>query len=359
MGGRGRRHEGALRIQVVELIREAESRGARREKACSIVGISTRTFDRWTLAPTDTDKRRGPLGAPENKLTADEEARIIALVNQPEYRNLSPEQVVAKAADNDIYIASERTIRRILKRKSLAKYRERCRPATLAKPRQFIADGPLQVLTWDITYLRQANIRGGYFYLYLFVDIWSRRIVGAEVHDIQSAELAADLLAKVCREHGIKADATALHSDNGAPMKAATMLATMQALGIVKSFSRPGVSDDNPFIEALFRHLKYAPTYPSKGFGSLDDARAWVKRFADWYNNAHLHSSIAYVTPEQRHAGLDIAILENRRKVYKTARDANPGRWSRHSRQWHRPAIVMLNPDRTIETSHPAASVAA
>ena len=358
MGGRGRRHEGALRIQIVELIREAESRGARRAKACSIIGISTRTFDRWTLAPTDTDKRRGPIQAPENKLTADEEARIIALVNQPEYRNLSPEQVVAKAADNDVYIASERTIRRILKRESLAKYRERSRPATSAKPRQFIANAALQVLTWDITYLRHAHIRGGYFYLYLFTDIWSRRIVGAEVHDMQSAELAGELLAKVCRDHDIKADSV-LHADNGAPMKGATMLATMHALGIVKSFSRPGVSDDNPFIEALFRHLKYAPSYPTKGFSSLDDARAWVKRFVDWYNSEHLHSAIAYVTPEQRHHGRDIDILANRRKVYEVARSTHPSRWSRHSRQWHRPAIVMLNPDRTIQTSRPVASAAA
>jgi transposase InsO family protein len=348
-----------LRIQIVELIREAEARGARREKACGILGVSARTFERWTLTPTDTDKRRGPNQAPENKLTADEEAQVIALVNQPKYRNLSPEQVVAKAADNDIYVASERTIRRILEREKMAKYRERSRPATVAKPREFIADGPLQVLTWDITYLRHSQIRGGYFYLYLFVDIWSRRIVGAEVYDIQSADLAADLLAKVGHEHGIKADGTALHSDNGAPMKAATMLATMQALGIVKSFSCPGVSDDNPFIEALFRHLKYAPTYPTKGFGSLDETRDWVKRFVDWYNREHLHSSIAYVTPEQRHDGRDIAILENRRRVYEAARSANPSRWSRHSRQWHRPAVVMLNPDRTIETSKRVASVAA
>jgi len=325
VGGRGRRHEGALRIQILGLIREAESRGARREKACGILGISARTYERWTLAPTETDKRRGPIGAPENKLTAEEQARVIALVNQPEYRNLSPEQVVAKAADNDVYIASERTIRRILKRESLAKYRERSRPATTAKPRQFVANAALQVLTWDITYLRHAHIRGGYFYLYLFTDIWSRRIVGAEVHDIQSAELAGELLAKVCREHDIKADSV-LHADNGAPMKGATML----ALGIVKSFSRPGVSDDNPFIEALFRHLKYAPSYPTKGFATVDEARAWVTRFVDWYNRAHLHSAIAYVTSEQRHEGRDIAILENRRTVYEVARSTIPSRWSRH-----------------------------
>jgi transposase InsO family protein len=345
-----------LRIQIVELIRETIARGARLQKACGIIGISVRSFERWTLVPTETDKRRGPIRAPQNKLTADEQAQVITLVNQPEYRNLSPEQVVAKAADRGIYVASERTIRRILKRQALATYRERSHPATLAKPRQFIACAPLQVLSWDITYLRHSHIRGGYFYLYLFIDIWSRRIVGAEVHDIQSAELAADLLVNVCHEHGIEADSTVVHADNGAPMKAATMLATMQALGIIKSFSRPGVSDDNPFIESVFRHLKYAPSYPAKGFASLEQARSWVKRFVDWYNTEHLHSSIAYVTPEQRHDGRDIAILENRRKLYETARNAHPSRWSQHTRSWHRPAIVMLNPDRTIETSNRVAA---
>ena len=340
-----------MRIQIVELIREAESRGARRERACGILGISARTYERWTQSPTGTDKRRGPIAAPENKLTAEEEAQVVALVNQPEYRNLSPEQVVAKAADKKLYLASERTIRRILKRQHLATYRERSRPATTSKPEVRVAKGPLEVLSWDITYLRHANIRGGYFYLYLFIDIWSRRIVGAEVHDIQSAELAASLLAKLCREQGIEAKGTVLHSDNGAPMKGATMLATMQALGIVKSFSRPGVSDDNPYIESLFRHLKYAPAYPSKGFASLAEARAWVQRFVTWYNGEHLHSSIGYVTPEQRHDGRDIALLENRRNVYEDARNAHPSRWTRHTRAWARPELVMLNPERTIETS--------
>ena len=196
--------------------------------------------------------------------------------------------------------------------------------------------------------------------------VWSRTCSVHEqclTHPRQSAPKAVtrigNTLGQCAREHSIQADSTVLHSDNGAPMKAATMLATMMALGIVKSFSRPGVSDDNPFIEPLFRHLKYAPTYPAKGFASLDEARAWVKRFVDWYNGEHLHSSIAYVTPEQRHDGRDIAILENRRKVYQAAQNANPSRWSRHCRQWHRPSVVTLNPDRTIETSHRVPAAAA
>lgn len=329
------------------------------EKACAIVGISSRTFERWAASPEAVDQRNGPTSTPKRKLTTEQEASVIRLLTSPEYRNLSPEQAVAKAADNGIYLASERTMRRLLKREKLNTYRERCKPATQAKPRQFIASAPLQVLTWDITYLRHGSVRGAYFYLYIFVDIWSRQILGAEVHEEQSADLAANALATVCVAHNIEPDSAVLHSDNGAPMKGATMLATMQALGIVKSFSRPGVSDDNPFVESLFRHLKYAPSYPAKGFCSIEEARAWVASFVDWYNNEHLHSSIAFVTPAQRHDGRDIAVLESRRSVYEAARAAMPERWSGSPRKWARPELVALNPDRIIETTHRSLRAAA
>lgn len=322
------------------------------------MGISKRTLERW--AHSTEDRRRGPAHAPENKLSPEEEAAVLRLVNAPEYRNLSPEQVVAKAADNGVYLASERTIRRILKRHRMATYRERTRAASPhSKPTQYLANAPLQVLTWDITYLRHCLVKGAHFYLYMFIDIWSRRIVGAEVHEVQSADLAAALLSKVCDEHELHARSPVVHADNGAPMKGATMLATMQALGIVRSFSRPGVSDDNPYIESIFRHLKYAPSYPAKGFASLAEARAWVDRFVRWYNEEHLHSSIAFVTPSQRHAGDDIALLANRRTLYQAAKAARPSRWTRHCRQWHRPAIVLLNPDRVVETARHDTATAA
>jgi len=274
----------------------------------------------------------------------------LRLVNSPEYRNLSPEQVVAKAADSGTYVASERTIRRILARHGQATYRERSKPAThVAKPRQFVATAPLSVLTWDITYLRSATVRGQFFYLYLFIDIWSRCIVGHAVHLEQNSDLAAQLLADICGEHDLAPNA-AVHADNGAAMKGSTMLATMQALGIVKSFSRPSVSDDNPYIESLFRHLKYAPSYPRRGFANIDDARVWVERFVNWYNTKHLHSAIAFVTPNQRHHGTDITLLANRRDVYADARRSNPRRWTTHTRPWERPTVVILNPDRVVET---------
>ena len=135
-----------------------------------------------------------------------------------------------------------------------------------------------------------------------------------------------------------------LHSDNGSPMKGATMLATMQKLGVVPSFSRPSVSNDNPFSESLFKTLKYVPSYPSKPFESLEEVRRWVEIFADWYNYSHHHSGLKFVTPAQRHNGGDIAILEYRKSVYEKARKQHPERWSGEIRNWDHETVVMLNP---------------
>lgn len=341
------------------LIDSATQAGARLDSACRSVGITARTLQRWQREPTSEDRRRGPLSAPGHQLSEQERQAALALLNSAEYRNLSPEQAVALAAENGTYIASERTMRRILAQEKQATYRERCKPARpRSKPRQFVADKPLQVLSWDITYLRNAAVRGSFFYLYLFIDIWSRRIVGWQVHEEQSAELAARLLRRLCQEHELETDAV-LHADNGGPMKGATMLATMLDLGIVRSFSRPGVSDDNPFVEALFRHLKYAPAYPSHGFSSRDQAHDWVDRFVTWYNHRHLHSSIGYVTPDDRHHGRDLEIFETRRSVYAEACARNPRRWTASPKAWRRPRTVVLNPERTVHMQPQSTKAAA
>ena len=305
-------------------------------------------MERWLRSSTG-DARRGPKTRPAHQLSELEKDQIVELVNQPTYRNLSPEQAVAKLASEGTYVCSERSLRRILKVRQLDSYRERSRPAGSSnRPRQYEAHEPLRVLSWDITYMRSSVVRGGFFYLYLFLDIWSRRIVAAEVYETQEAALAARLLNKLCVENQIQSEQLVVHSDNGAPMKGATMLATMQSLGITPSFSRPSVSDDNAFAESLFRHLKYAPTYPRHGFASLDEARAWTAKFVGWYNHEHLHSAIALVTPDDRHHGRDLAILQTRREVYALAQQRNPRRWTTTTRTWDRPSVVVLNPDRAV-----------
>ena len=316
-----------------------------------MLGVSARTLQRWERGPAG-DARKGPKAASPHQLTDAEKDRIVALVNQPAYRNLSPEQAVAKLAEAGTYVCSERSLRRILKARRLDSYRQRSKPARRQnRPRQYVAREPLRVLSWDITYLRSSTVRGGFFFLYLFLDIWSRRIVGAEVHVTQQSELATALLTKICRENELDTEKLVVHSDNGAPMKGSTMLATMQSLGITPSFSRPSVSDDNAFAESLFRHLKYAPSYPRLGFENLEDARAWVARFVDWYNREHLHSAIGLVTPEDRHHGRDVAILQKRRETYALAQQRHPRRWTGQPRAWARPAIVTLNPERLVITT--------
>jgi transposase InsO family protein len=175
------------------------------------------------------------------------------------------------------------------------------------------------------------------------MDIYSRKIVGWRVHECESMEYSARLVEEICLREGILENQVVLHSDNGGAMKGATMLATLQRLGIIPSFSRPSVSDDNPFSESLFKTLKYCPQYPSKPFSSTDDANGWVEEFVHWYNEVHLHSGIKFVTPSSRHAGKDLAILNARKKVYEEARLKNPNRWSRGIRNWEKIEEVFLN----------------
>ena len=194
-------------------------------------------------------------------------------------------------------------------------------------------------------------VAGMFFYLYLIVDIFSRKIVGWEVHERESAELAAVLIRRAVLAEGCIARPLVLHADNGSPMKGATMKTTMEKLGITASYSRPRVSNDNPFSEALFRTCKYRPNWPSKGFATKADAQAWVKSFANWYNGEHLHSGIRFVTPDVRHAGHDRATLASRASLYANAKARNPERWSGKTRNWQPARHVWLNPERDTSAS--------
>jgi hypothetical protein len=203
------------------------------------------------------------------------------------------------------------------------------------------------VWCWDVTFL-PAQIQGRWFYFYLILDLYSRKIVGFEVHDTDSAEHAAHLARRTALAEGVHAMAArpVLHGDNGATLKATTVLAMLHWLGIEPSYSRPRVSDDNAFAEALFRTAKYRPEFPLKGFADLKAAREWSARFVQWYNHEHRHSGIRYVTPAQRHARQDGPVLAARHAVYQDARQRNPQRWSGPTRNWTPVGVVTLNPER-------------
>jgi putative transposase len=339
----------AEKEEAVLLVFEAQQMGCRLREACLCLGISLRTMQRWGLNP-DHDKRRGPLTSPHNKLSEIEIEKILKVANSAEFRDKSPTQIVPLLADSGTYVGSESSFYRILKANHQLTHRGHSKPKERSRPKELIADGPNQVWSWDITFL-YTNIAGIYFYLYLVLDVYSRKIVGFYLDERQSSELAADMIEAICGLEMVKPEELTLHSDNGTPMKGATMLATLQRLGIVPSFSRPSVSDDNPYSEALFKTLKYCPQYPSKPFVSLATAKEWVDKFVGWYNHEHLHSGINFVTPASRHCGADKAILKYREAVYKKARQRHPERWSGEVRDWTSVELVVLNPLHNIGNS--------
>lgn len=326
------------------LIDEAVVAGARRSECCRVLEFSVRTLQRWEKDRDRGDQRQGPLNT-STALTEAERAEVIAVATSVEYRNLPPSQIVPKLADKGIYLASESSFYRILKKENLSAYRLNTKPKSFLRPLAVVATAPNKVWSWDITYLK-SPVRGQYFFLYMIMDIFSRMIVGSEVYACESAEYASALIAEATSRHHVKQNQLVLHSDNGGPMKGVTMLATLQKLGVVPSFSRPKVSDDNPFSESLFKTLKYRPSYPGGAFESIAEARRWVERFVSWYNHDHQHSEISYVTPASKHSGKDLAILEKRKTIYEKARAKNPRRWSTTTRKWNEVTEVHLNPTK-------------
>ena len=333
---------------AMTLIDEAVAAGARQSRACGVLGISCRTLRRWQAGVDDLgDKRRGASGYADHALTDEEKAEIVAVCNSPEYQSLPPSQIVPSLADKGQYLASVASFYRVLHEHNQVNRRGKAEPLReVLKPRAWMATKPNEVWSWDITFLPTC-IRGVFMRLYMIVDVFSRLVVAWEVHEDERAEHASKLIDKACLKHGIKRDQLTLHSDNGSPMKGATMLTTLQRLGVMPSFSRPSVSDDNPYSESLFRTLKYSPAYPSKPFADIHQARQWVHTFVNWYNNKHHHSGIKFVTPAQRHNGQDQIILQNRQSIYEAAKLARPDRWrNRSTRNWERPTQVWLNPPK-------------
>jgi putative transposase len=209
-----------------------------------------------------------------------------------------------------------------------------------SRPPELKATGPDQVWSWDITYMK-TDVSGIFLYAYMIIDIWSRAIVGWEIHGREDPELAADLFRRVAQRRNVKG--VRLHADNGNAMKAATMIMMFFNLGIIPSFSRPRVSDDNPYSESFFKTMKYSVRYPHH-FGGIEHARSWTADFVDWYNTEHRHSGIGYVTPQQRHEGRDLPIFETRNLTLDSARESHPERWGKRIGYHGADRVVYLNP---------------
>ncbi len=329
----------------------AHKAGARLRLACDIAGIDERTLQRWKAHEglVQGDGRPQAVRAtPSHALSADERAKVLSVANEPRFASVPPARIVPMLADEGVYIASESSFARVLRAAGQNAHRGRAKaPKAVRPPTTHIASGPRQVWCWDMTYL-PAVVMGMWFHLYLILDLYSRKIVGWEVHDSDHSDHATHLVRRTALAEGIAAltDKPVLHGDNGSTLKATTVLAMLNWLGVKPSYSRPRVSDDNAYAESLFRTAKYRPEFPSKGFASLDAARVWAAEFVHWYNVDHRHSGIQYVSPSQRHEGEDQAILEARHALYLEAREKNPARWSGDTRNWSPVGAVTLNPER-------------
>jgi putative transposase len=340
------------RQTLVAEIASACAAGARLAPACGLAGIDLRTFQRWRTGEDGqvrADRRPEAVRpAPQHALSEAERARIVALANEPRFASTPPARIVPALADEGVYVASEASFHRVLRDHGQMQPRGRARPPrTVGPPSTHVATAPGQVWCWDVTFLK-AQVQGRWFSLYLILDLWSRKIVGYEVHETDQAEHAAHLVRRTALAESIHARPLrpVLHGDNGPSVKATTVLAMLHWLGIAPSHSRPRVSDDNASAEALFRTAKYRPDFPAAGFADLAEARAWAAAFVHWYNHEHRHSGLRYVTPAQRHAGEDRSVLAVRHALYQQAREANPRRWSGPTRNWTPIGAVTLNPER-------------
>jgi putative transposase len=336
---------------LVRDIEQACADGCRLAPACALAGIDTRTLRRWKACDGSIQGDRRPDAerpVPLHALSEAERAQIVAVANEPRFAETPPARIVPALADEGIYIASESSFHRVLRAHGQMNRRGRAQPPRTSRPpTTHIATRPGDIWCWDVTFL-PAQIQGRWFYFYLILDLYSRKIIGFEVHDTDRAEHAAHLARRTALAEGVHAKPVrpVLHGDNGATLKATTVLAMLHWLGIEPSYSRPRVSDDNAFAEALFRTAKYRPEFPLRGFADLDSARQWAGRFVHWYNHEHRHSGIRYVTPAQRHAGQDGPMLAARHAVYQDARRRNPQRWSGSTRNWTPVGVVTLNPER-------------
>jgi putative transposase len=299
--------------------------------ACEAVGLARATWyraqartSRGTPGPQSETR---PRVASPRALSSAERQVVLDLVHEPRFFDLAVPQVWATALDEGQYFCSQRTMYRILDAHGeVRERRDQLRRPVYTKP-ELLATGPNQVWSWDITKLKGPR-KWNHFHLYVILDIFSRKVVGWMVADCESAELAQELIAATIEKEGIAAGQLTIHADRGSSMKSNEVALLLSDLGVIKTHSRPRVSNDNPFSEAHFKTVKYRPDFPER-FGSLEDARAFCRRFFDWYNNQHRHSGIGLMTPADVHHGRALGVRGNRARTLDAAYLRHPERFVR------------------------------
>jgi len=294
------------------------------QPACHALGVSRATFYRRRAS---TPGQRQPRPRPARALKAEERQQILDLLCSERFVDRSPAEVFATLLDEERYVCSERTMYRILaEHASVRERRHQLRHPKYEKPR-LLATAPNQVWSWDITKLL-GPAKWTYYYLYVILDLYSRYVVGWMVADRENSSHATRLIEETCLKHDIAPEELVLHSDRGAPMTAKCTAQKLADLGVIRSLSRPRVSDDNPYSEAQFKTLKYQPGFPGR-FSSIDHAISHCRRFFPWYNDKHRHGGIAMLTPADVYFGRSDAIIAARRRTLAAAYEAHPERFVR------------------------------
>lgn len=292
-------------------------------EACASVDLARANYYRMKSAKErPTTKRRS-----HRRLSEAECERVLEVLVSAEYCDQSVRQVWAKLIDEETYLCSIRTMYRILKEnKAVRERRNQLRHPAYSRP-ELLATGTNQLWSWDITKLKGPR-KWSYFYLYDIMDVYSRKVVGWLLANRESSTLAVELIRQSCKREGIKRDELTVHADRGSSMRSKPVAFLLADLGVTKTHSRPYTSTDNPYSEAQFKTLKYQPDFPER-FGSIEDARAFLVRFFEWYNNKHSHSGIGLVTPTQRHDGTDRQVYQKRQAVLRTFFERHPERFVR------------------------------
>jgi len=309
-------------------------------RACELTGRSKATHYR-ALAPKAPPAPVHPRGTPANALSEEEKQAVLWLLRSPGYADLAVAQIWAILLDEGIYMCSQSTMHRLLREagENRDRRRQRTHPAKV-KP-HLVAHAPLQVWSWDITKI-PGPARGTYYDCYVIIDIFSRYVVGWTVELSESSDIAAKLIAQALARHGVKPNQLTLHADRGTSMTSKTVAQLLEDLGVTRTHSRPHVSDDNPYIEAHFKTLKYCPAWPGH-FDNINDARAWAEQFFDYYNHVHRHRALGLHTPASVHYGTATEVRAQRAKTLDAAYAAHPKRFSRPPAPPKLPTVAWIN----------------
>ena len=312
--------------------------------ACRALGVSRATAYRHRSPKPRTAKRPRP--KPVMALSEAERADVLEQLHSERFVDASPAQVYATLLDEGTYLASERTMYRILAAQGESgERRDQLRHPAYAKP-ELLATQPNELWSWDITKLK-GPAKWTHYHLYVLLDVFSRYVPGWLLAHHESGALADRLISETVEQEGVTSGLT-IHADRGTSMTSKPVALLMADLGITKSHGRPHVSDDNPFSEAHFKTLKYRPGFPSR-FGSIEDARAFCRTFFAWYNTEHRHSGIGLLTPETVHRGRGEDVRTARRAVLADAYAAHPERFVRQRPEPPKlPTAVWINPPKEV-----------